>query len=174
MNLNPQKNQNLSHSVGNPNAVQLIMFRKINPFKRWWRCPACVGLAGWVCLATHSTNIRHHCTRLFHNSHVPVPIGKVRCYQCGEEFDSKNTMMIHRKVHGGVKDCQRFINSTCDRGDHCWWNHQTTQQVFQQVKENLPPPIPQVPQNLPHQILVNMLTVMDLELKKIKEVLNIN
>ena len=107
-------------------------------------------------------------------SHVPVPIGKVRCYQCGEEFDSKNTMMIHRKVHGGVKDCQRFINSTCDRGDHCWWNHQTTQQVFQQVKENLPPPIPQVPQNLPHQILVNMLTVMDLELKKIKEVLNIN
>ena len=107
-------------------------------------------------------------------SHVPVPIGKVRCYQCGEEFDSKTTMMIHRKVHGGVKDCQRLLNSQCDRGNHCWWNHEITQQVFQQVRENLPPPIPQAPQNPPHQILVNMLTAMDLELKKIKVVLNIN
>ena len=120
-------------------------------------------------------------------SHIPITLGKVRCYQCGEEFDSKNTMMIHRKVHGGVKECTKLLNNQCDRGENCWWSHIMNQQVFQKVQENLPPPIlrtkqtpwmlnqqeqmmPQSPQN---EILVSMLKTLELELKKIKEVLNI-
>jgi hypothetical protein len=110
-------------------------------------------------------------------SHVPVPIGKVRCFQCGEEFATKNTMMIHRKIHGEVKACQKQISSQYNRGDSCWFDHEKP--VFQHVKENLPPPIQKIPvmkpqMNIPNQILVDMLKVMDSELKKIKEVLNIN
>ena len=112
-------------------------------------------------------------------SHVPITLGKVKCYQCGEEFNTKNVMMIHRKIHGGVKDCLDLIRNQCSRGDHCWWNHTLTEQVFQQVKENLPPPIQirQQPMNIQmtqNQMIVNMLTVMDLVLNKIKEMLNMN
>ena len=74
-------------------------------------------------------------------SHVPVTLGKFRCYQCGEEFNTRNVMMIHRKIHGGVKDCIDLVKNQCTRGDHCWWNHTQTEQVFQQVTENLPRPI---------------------------------
>ena len=74
-------------------------------------------------------------------SHVPVTLGKVRCFQCGEEFNTKNTMMIHRKIHGEVKDCIDLIKNQCSRGESCWWNHNIKEQVFRQVKENLPPPI---------------------------------
>ena len=59
------------------------------------------------------------------------------------------------------------------------------QQVFQQVQENLPPPIlinheqtaqqshteVQMTQN---QMIVNMLQMMDLQLKKMKEAMNMN
>ena len=41
------------------------------------------------------TNCRYQAGCYF--SHVPVTVGKVRCFQCGEEFDTKHTMMIHRK-----------------------------------------------------------------------------
>ena len=118
-------------------------------------------------------------------SHVPVTVGKVRCFQCGEEFDSKHNMMIHRKIRGGVKVCLKLTNNQCDRGDSCWWSHTTSNQVFQKVEENLPPPIqrkeqltqmePQIEtQNKTNEILVNMLKTMDTELKKIKQILNIN
>ena len=114
-------------------------------------------------------------------SHVPVALGLVRCYQCGEEFHTKNTMMIHRKIHGGVKECRKMINNQCDKGDNCWWSH-VSQQVFQEVQENLPPPIQrtqqmaqnQMLQKTPNTILEQMLKEMNMELKKIKEVLNIN
>ena len=121
-------------------------------------------------------------------SHVPVSLGKVRCYQCGEEFTSKNIMMIHRKVHGEVKDCIDLIKNHCSRGESCWWNHNLKEQVFQQVTENLPPPIQnihlmqqpkmsqqqhQTMQMTPNQTILNMLAVMNLELKKVKEALNI-
>ena len=128
------------------------------------------------------TNCRYQAGCYF--SHVPVTVGKVRCFQCGEEFDTKHTMMIHRKIHGVVKECIRLTNNQCDRGDNCWWSHASSHQVFQQVEENLPPPIqkmqtPMKPQememqSMPHNILVSMLKAMETELKKIKEVLNIN
>ena len=117
---------------------------------------------------------------------MPITVGKVRCYQCGEEFNSKQTMMIHRKIHGEVKECSKLMINQCNRGDSCWWSHVTTDnQVFQQVKENLPPPIQRKEQleemktqteilKNPNEILVNMLKTMDTELKKIKQILNIN
>ena len=111
-------------------------------------------------------------------SHVPITEGKVRCFQCGEEFDTKHNMMIHRKEHGSVKVCIRLLNNQCERGDSCWWSHVGTQQDFQEAQENLRPPIQrpmmQQQQNNPNILLVNMLKSMDIELKKIKEVLNIN
>ena len=56
-------------------------------------------------------------------SHVPVTLGKFRCFQCGEEFTTKNTMMIHRKIHRGVQECRSLINNQCNRGESCWWSH---------------------------------------------------
>ena len=111
-------------------------------------------------------------------SHIPVTLGKFRCFQCGEEFHTKNTMMIHRKLHGGVQECKKLTNNQCDRGENCWWTHTVNQQVFQKVQENLPPPIQrteQTPwiQQQPQMMSQNMLQTMEMELKKI-EVLNIN
>jgi hypothetical protein len=109
-----------------------------------------------------------------------VSTGKVRCFQCGEEFETKNTLMIHRKIHGAVRVCTKLMNSQCDRGESCWWSHDMNKRVFQQVKENLPPPIQQETLqsqmgllNAPNQIIVDMLKTLDKELMKIKEVLNI-
>ena len=115
-------------------------------------------------------------------SHIPVNLGKFRCFQCGEEFHTKNTMMIHRKIHGGVQECKKLTNNQCDRGENCWWTHTMNQQDFQNVQENLRPPIQrtegmihqQHPQMISNEILVNMLQTMEMELKKIREVLNIN
>ena len=126
-------------------------------------------------------------------SHVPVTLGKVRCYQCGEEFNTTNTMMVHRKIHGAVQECEQSVINQCNRGNNCWWNHEKNEKVFQQVKENLPPPIQQrqllkqqtssmetqmkeqmLVENNPIQELVDMVKVMSLELMKIKDVLKIN
>ena len=122
-------------------------------------------------------------------SHVPVTLGKFRCFQCGEEFSTKNTMMIHRKIHGGVHECRSSITNQCNRGQSCWWSHKTKdqvqQQVFQKVQENLPPPIlNSQQQTAPHshtevqmtsnQMIVSMLLKMDLQLKKMKEAMNMN
>ena len=112
-------------------------------------------------------------------SHIPVNMGKVRCYQCGEDFDTKNTMMIHRKIHGEVKQCRRMMTNQCDRRENCWWSHETKDQVFQMVSENLQPPIQQPQMQMREQspsneMLVNMVKVMTKELMKIKELLNMN
>ena len=113
-------------------------------------------------------------------SHVPVTTGKFRCFQCGDEFETKSTMMMHRRIHGGVKQCKNQSINQCSRGNSCWWNHEVTDQVFQKVQENLPPPIQnreqmqqQTSQSNQNQFLLNMLNVMETELKKIKDTLNI-
>ena len=46
-------------------------------------------------------------------SHTTVPLEKVHCYQCGEEFSSKNVMKAHRKIHW-VAECRNFINNQCN------------------------------------------------------------
>ena len=130
----------------------------------------------------HSINCQYQAGCYF--SHVPVTLGKVRCYHCGEGFETKNTMMIHRKIHGGVKECSRMINNQCNRGETCWWSHSVNKQVFQKVTENLQPPIQtlqmtqqqadMIQQHKPNAILVNMVNRMTTVLMPIKEFLKIN
>ena len=63
-------------------------------------------------------------------NHDPIPEGLFRCFQCGENFQIKHLMMIHRKnEHEGVKPCQKFITNKCSRGDNCWWKHEGFQQA---------------------------------------------
>ena len=91
-------------------------------------------------------------------NHDPIPDGLHRCFQCGKDFKTKNEMMIHRKIHVGVRICKNFLNNTCSRGSECWWNHNveshpTTQNSgFQQNPGNLAPPDPQVKSMKPIQI----------------------
>ena len=111
-------------------------------------------------------------------SHVPVTDGRVRCYHCGDEFDTLHAMMIHRKTHSSIKECKNNLAGNCVRGDNCWWKHETKEKDFRQVKENLPPPIESMQQtsqktmqNTPNQMLVNRLNAMETEMKKIRELL---
>ena len=86
-------------------------------------------------------------------NHDPIPEGKNRCFQCGELFNSIDSMMIHRKNnHVGVKTCQ---NRACLRGKNCWWIHEDESnqteksQGFQQCPVNMAPPLPTLLTNLP-------------------------
>ena len=78
-------------------------------------------------------------------NHDPILEGLHRCFQCGNDFQTKNEMMIHRKnTHEGVKTCKNFVNNKCRRDWECWWKHdnQSKQNLdFQQNPENLAPPI---------------------------------
>ena len=137
-------------------------------------------------------------------SHTPISENKFRCYQCNEEFDTKGNMMIHRKTHGEVRNCSRFLNNECERGNNCWWNHTNSRQVFRQVPGNLPPPIleqnqtppileqnPTTPileqnqtsttlrqysidRNRNNFVILETLKRMELEMNKVKEMLNIH
>ena len=58
-------------------------------------------------------------------SHIPIPEGYYRCFQCGEEFESLNHMMLHRKGnHDSVKICKKFVENKCTKGPECWWLHE--------------------------------------------------
>ena len=72
-------------------------------------------------------------------SHIPIPEGYYRCFQCGEEFESLNHMMLHRKGnHDSVKICKKFVENKCTKGPECWWLHET--EDFHQAPENPAPP----------------------------------
>ena len=72
-------------------------------------------------------------------SHIPIQEGYFRCFQCGEEFETINLMMLHRKGnHDGVKMCKKFLEDNCTKGSECWWLHETVD--FQQIPENPAPP----------------------------------
>ena len=78
-------------------------------------------------------------------NHDPIPEGKSRCFQCGEVFNTINEMMIHRKKnHDKVKFCKNYLNNQCQRGEDCWWDHETRtnlNQDFHQNPENKAPPV---------------------------------
>ena len=94
--------------------------------------------------------------------------------------------MIHRKTHGEVRNCSRFLNNECERGNNCWWNHTNSRQVFRQVPGNLPPPILEqnqtsttlrqysINRNRNNIAILETLKRMELEMNKVKEVLNIH
>ena len=81
----------------------------------------------------------------------------IKCYFCQKQFENKRTMMIHRKKEHRnlVKKCDQFPESKCRFSDEdCWFIHvmnnpihkehmgeKPADSVFQEVKENLEPPI---------------------------------
>jgi hypothetical protein len=76
-------------------------------------------------------------------NHDPIPQGFFRCFQCGEEFRTRHTMMTHRKnIHEGVKVCIKYTYNQCKRGLNCWWKHEGQNNLdFQQAPENMAPPV---------------------------------
>ena len=75
-------------------------------------------------------------------SHSQIPENKFRCYQCGNEFNTKHEMMIHRKSDHSedIKICQKFVINQCQKETQCWWAHEDKPLVFWQAPENLAPP----------------------------------
>ena len=88
--------------------------------------------------------------------------GNFNCYTCNENFNTKGKMMIHKKEKHRhlVRSCNLFIDDKCPHNDSmCWYVHEdnfinenfdennkiedqrNTQSVFQEVQENLKPPI---------------------------------
>ena len=64
-------------------------------------------------------------------SHTPIPEGKERCFQCGEEFSEKSHLMKHiKETHReAAKQCHDFPN--CSRGENCWYKHEDFPQAWQ-------------------------------------------
>ena len=61
-------------------------------------------------------------------SHIPILEGKHRCFDCGEDFDSKNDMMLHRKRQHKEKViiCRKFVQGQCRLNTECWFTHPTS------------------------------------------------
>ena len=56
-----------------------------------------------------------------HYSHEPLKKA-YRCYQCGEEFNTRSDMMMHRKNYHMVEDCREFLKDAIFRyRERCWW-----------------------------------------------------
>ena len=51
--------------------------------------------------------------------------GNIACHYCGERFETKGNLMMHRKsAHiDKVNNCTYFSEGNCDFGDRCWYNH---------------------------------------------------
>ena len=113
-------------------------------------------------------------------NHDPIPVGLHRCFQCGNDYSSKNEMMIHRKnAHEGVKTCKNYLQNKCQRDTECWWKHDNNSEEnldFQQNPVNLAPPIaPIVPvPNWPHlpgqmgQTMPQMIQILEQNLSIMK------
>ena len=85
----------------------------------------------------------------------------IKCFICGNIFESKTVLMSHRKKdHGNlVKQCIQFQQNSCRfRSESCWFSHnnitkekdseqennhneEEPEMVFRKVSENLFPPI---------------------------------
>ena len=53
--------------------------------------------------------------------------GMFKCRNCGEAFNAKPELMIHRKLEhfNAVAPCLSNLNGTCPyTSDMCWWNHE--------------------------------------------------
>ena len=47
-----------------------------------------------------------------------------RCYQCGEEFNTRPYIMVDRKKEHEVDECRSFLEQgKCRYQDSCWWSH---------------------------------------------------
>ena len=100
-------------------------------------------------------------------SHITIPDGKVRCFECGNDFGTQKALMIHRKtVHQDSTPCRNFLENKCERSsEECWYSHinpkhnlpnNTTatnqQRDFQFQTQNQAPPGNQPQDTLRHTI----------------------
>ena len=88
--------------------------------------------------------------------------GNFKCYTCNETFNTKPTLMFHKKEKHRhlVRGCNLFIDNRCPYNDSkCWFIHEdnfdqgediqgeekeeqeSDKSVFQEVQENLEPPL---------------------------------
>ena len=54
-------------------------------------------------------------------SHEPIPDGISRCFQCGDDFNTKHDMMMHRKSDNfeDIKTCKKFPLNQCTTAGGC-------------------------------------------------------
>ena len=85
---------------------------------------------------------------------------KSLCYECGNEFNTFNELMFHRKSKHTMRACKNFMQNRCRfSGERCWFNHNNSidqHQTKQHEKISSPQPSkkslisePSVFQNIP-------------------------
>ena len=95
-------------------------------------------------------------THADHNESEKNSRDAVNCYNCSKTFDTKGSMMKHRKTDHktDVRVCNQFMEGKCRfKEEACWFSHhivideedeqknmETEESVFQKVQENLKPP----------------------------------
>ena len=101
-------------------------------------CPFTANLGWW----SHAENVDMH----------------IDCYVCGESFESRPNMMMHRKIHHSVivKKCNLYEAQSCRfDSDSCWFKHEgnieedearnstkeNNESVFQNISKKKEPPI---------------------------------
>ena len=91
----------------------------------------------FVCeLCSFQTNDQKRLEKHINLSHVKNSNdeNKLPCHACGEFFDSKDMLMMHRKnKHSSiVKKCNWFRNGSCSYTDNmCWYSHDLTSEELQ-------------------------------------------
>ena len=75
-----------------------------------------------------------------HYSHEPLKKA-FRCFQCGEEFNNRGEMMIHRKKVHVAEDCKSFLkDGNCRYNERCWWSHPFEAEGFWGTTQTPTPP----------------------------------
>ena len=96
-------------------------------------------------------------------SHEPLKKA-YRCYQCGEEFNTRSDMMVHRKNYHEVEDCREFLkDARCRYKERCWWAHPFQAEGFWDAPQSQTPP------NISNQQKKQNIPVKSVERTTIKE-----
>ena len=69
------------------------------------------------------TNIKHT-----NDDKTTLTIGQIKCRLCGEDFEERVNLMIHRKVKHKtfVAQCKNYLEKNCTfTSESCWWIHET-------------------------------------------------
>ena len=56
---------------------------------------------------------------------------KSLCYECGNEFNTFNELMFHRKNKHTMRACENFIQNRCRfSSERCWFNHNNSKTII--------------------------------------------
>ena len=165
------KHINLKHKVVGQNLEQVIQCKNCGEqFSEKWNLMTHRKLKHKNTIAFCRNNLLGKCSFTSemcwwnHEKSQNDQNSSVECFLCGEPFDSKAGMMIHRKsVHKSkVRKCTNFMQNNCKfENKACWYMHDqeemdidedigkdketdkedVSDSVFQKVMENLKPPI---------------------------------